>query len=60
MESGLLLSVDGQESQTLNGSEEIIVRAGKPDVHFLHLPGQHFFMVLSQKLGWRGSSSGMP
>jgi NAD+ kinase len=55
-ESGLLLSVDGQVSQTLNGSEHIIVRAGKPDVQFIHLPGQHFFKVLSQKLGWKGSS----
>lgn len=59
-ESGLLLSVDGQVSQMLHGSEHIIVRAGKPDVQFIHLPGQHFFQVLSQKLGWKGSSSASP
>jgi NAD+ kinase len=55
-DSGLLLSVDGQVSQTLSGEEYIKVRAGTPGVRFIHLPGYHYFTVMSQKLGWKGSS----
>jgi len=55
-DSGLLLSVDGQVSQTLSGEEYIKVRKGTPGVRFIHLPGYHYFTVMSQKLGWKGSS----
>ena len=55
-DSGLLLSVDGQVNQTLTADEYLKVRTGDPGVRFIHLPGYHYFTVLSQKLGWKGSS----
>ncbi|MDA0991573.1 MAG: NAD(+)/NADH kinase, partial [Verrucomicrobia bacterium] len=55
-EHGLQLSADGQVGQTLAEDEAVHVKASKAAVRFIHLPGYNYFSVLSQKLGWKGSS----
>jgi NAD+ kinase len=55
-ERGLLLAVDGQEGTTLEADEVVSVRASQQGVRFIHLPGHSHFAVMSQKLGWKGSS----
>ncbi|MBN2301333.1 MAG: NAD(+)/NADH kinase [Lentisphaerae bacterium] len=52
----LVLSVDGQDGQGLRESDRVVIRRSKADVEFIHMPGYSYFSVLSQKLGWRGSS----
>ena len=55
-EAGLQLAIDGQVGRTLAEDERVKVTAADRRVRFIHLPGYSYFSVLSQKLGWKGSS----
>ena len=52
----LLLSVDGQEEQSIVAGDRLEIRRSVKGVRFIHLPGYSYFSVLRQKLHWRGSS----
>ena len=52
----LLLSVDGQEEQSIAAGDQLEIRRSVKGVRFIHLPGYSYFSVLRQKLHWRGSS----
>ena len=52
----LLLSVDGQEEQSIVAGDQLEIRRSVKGVRFIHLPGYSYFSVLRQKLHWRGSS----
>jgi len=52
----LLLSVDGQQIETLHPGDRLTVRRHPSGVRFVHPPGYQYFHVLRQKLHWRGSS----
>ncbi len=52
----LLLSVDGQEEQSIVAGDRLEIRRSAKGVRFIHLPGYSYFSVLRQKLHWRGSS----
>lgn len=54
--TGVKVTVDGQVGQTLQDGECVRVRASPNAVRFLHLPGYSYFRVMSQKLGWKGST----
>jgi NAD+ kinase len=55
-EKKLLLSVDGQEEQSLVSKDRLEIRRSPHSVRFVHLPDYSYFSVLRQKLHWRGSS----
>ena len=52
----LLLSVDGQVGEKLKPGDQVEIRSSKASAHFVHLPDYSYFMVLRQKLHWRGST----
>ncbi len=54
-EHGLIVSVDGQEGQSLGTGGKVVVQRATQDIRFIHLPDYSYFPVLRTKLGWRGS-----
>ena len=52
----LLLSVDGKSEPDLNPGDRLVIRRSKRGIRLVELPGQDYFRVLREKLGWRGSN----
>ena len=52
----LLLSVDGRNEPDLNPGDRLVIRRSKRGIRLVELPGQDYFRVLREKLGWRGSN----
>ena len=52
----LLLSVDGQDGQTLSDGDTLVIRKASHPFNLVHLPGYQYFSVLRKKLHWSGSS----
>jgi NAD+ kinase len=53
----LLLSVDGQDGESLSDGDTMIIRKSDQKFHLVHLPGYQYFSVLRKKLQWSGSSA---
>ena len=54
--SSLLLSVDGQEEQSVRPGDRLEIRKAERGVRLIQLPDYSYSAVLRQKLNWRGSS----
>lgn len=52
----LILSVDGQETQSLEEGDIVEIGRHPTPVHFVELPQYDYFALLRHKLGWRGSN----
>lgn len=48
----LLLTIDGQESETLVPGQRVVVRRAPQPVRLVRFPGQTFFSTLRRKLKW--------
>ena len=48
----LLLTIDGQESETLVPGQRVVVRRAPRPVCLVRFPGQTFFSTLRRKLKW--------
>jgi NAD+ kinase len=48
----LLLTIDGQESETLVPGQRVVVRRAPTPVRLVRFPGQTFFSTLRRKLKW--------
>lgn len=48
----LLLTIDGQESETLVPGQRVVVRRAPQAVRLVRFPGQTFFSTLRRKLKW--------
>lgn len=53
---GGVLTADGQISQPLHTGDEVKVTRCRKGVRLIHLPGYSYFVLLRQKLHWRGSN----
>lgn len=53
---GLSLLVDGQLVAAIEEPGRVTMRKADFDLPLIALPGQNFFGVLHQKLGWTGSA----
>ncbi|HMO51848.1 MAG TPA: NAD(+)/NADH kinase [Kiritimatiellia bacterium] len=53
----LLLSVDGQDADSLTDGDRLVIEKAPLAFHLVHLPGYRYFGVLREKLQWSGSSA---
>lgn len=53
----LLLSVDGQDGQSLSDGDTLVIRKAPHPFNLVHLPGYQYFSVLRKKLHWSNSST---
>lgn len=53
----LLLSVDGQDGESLNDGDALVIKKSNHQFNLVHLPGYQYFSVLRKKLNWSGSSA---
>jgi len=52
----LILSIDGQDVETLATGDSVHITRSAEPAHFLYPPDYSYFSVLRQKLHWRGSN----
>ena len=52
----LMLAVDGRATQTVVPGEDLHIRKTAGGARFVQLPGYNYFLVLRNKLNWRGSN----
>lgn len=53
----LLLSVDGQDGESLCDGDSLVIKKSADKFNLVHLPGYQYFSVLRKKLNWSGSSA---
>jgi len=53
----LLLSVDGQDGESLCDGDSLVIKKSDHKFNLVHLPGYQYFSVLRKKLNWSGSSA---
>jgi len=53
----LLMSVDGQDGESLSEGDALVIRKSPHKFQLVHLPGYQYFSVLRNKLQWSGSSA---
>jgi len=53
----LLLSVDGQDGESLCDGDSLVIKKSDDHFNLVHLPGYQYFSVLRKKLNWSGSSA---
>ena len=54
----LMLTVDGQDGESLEPGDRLVVRRGQAAVPLVRFPGQSFFTTLRRKLHWSIGSDG--
>ena len=52
----LLMSVDGQDGESLDEGDALVIRKSSERFQLVHLPGFQYFSVLRKKLQWSGSN----
>ncbi|HMP89237.1 MAG TPA: NAD(+)/NADH kinase [Kiritimatiellia bacterium] len=52
----LLLSVDGQDGESLSEGDTLVIKKAPIPLMLAHLPGYQYYSVLRKKLQWSGSS----
>jgi NAD+ kinase len=53
----LLLSVDGQDGESMQAGDALVITSSPQKFHLVHLPGHRYFAVLREKLQWSGSGA---
>ncbi len=54
----LMLTVDGQDGESLRPGDRLVIRRGQATVPLVRFPGQSFFTTLRRKLHWSIGSDG--
>ena len=57
-EQELMLTVDGQDGETLRPGDRLLIRRGQATVPLVRFPGQSFFTTLRRKLHWSIGADG--
>ena len=52
----LMLAVDGRATLTLQQGQDLHINKTRGGARFVQLPGYNYFLVLRNKLNWRGSN----
>ncbi|HOD13407.1 MAG TPA: NAD(+)/NADH kinase [Spirochaetota bacterium] len=48
----LLLTIDGQETFTVNGNDEVSIRISNKNIKLITHPEKNYYTILREKLGW--------
>lgn len=48
----LLLTIDGQETFTINGYDEVLIRKSNKNIKMINHPEKNYYAILREKLGW--------